>query len=147
MNLTCTKCDSDMEFKSDMFPTCPECLYVHDISNEFPEIWPNWCTTRGSERFLVVLCPSFKCPPWEGHLTDHPQPPVSYFLGSLSAASSEWLCSNFWTVLMACSAVMARVWLQLCLPLFLFTSTLCVDVSLIQGTFISFLFCRFKCNF
>ncbi|XP_016396966.1 lymphatic vessel endothelial hyaluronic receptor 1b [Sinocyclocheilus rhinocerous] len=27
---------------------------------------------------------------------------------------------------------MARVWLQLCLPLFLFTSTLCVDVSLIQ---------------
>ncbi|KTG34627.1 hypothetical protein cypCar_00033843 [Cyprinus carpio] len=27
---------------------------------------------------------------------------------------------------------MARVWLQLCLPLFLFTSTFCVDVSLIQ---------------
>ncbi|XP_059362627.1 lymphatic vessel endothelial hyaluronic receptor 1b [Carassius carassius] len=27
---------------------------------------------------------------------------------------------------------MTKVWLQLCLPLFLFTSTLCVDVSLIQ---------------
>lgn len=103
--------------------------------------------TTGRERFLIVICPNFKCPHWEGHLTDHPQPPVSYFHESLSAASSEWLYSNFWTVLVACSAVMARVWLHLCLPLFLFTSTLCIDVSLIQGRCMSFLFCGFKCFF
>lgn len=109
-------------------------------------MWHNWCTTTGSERFSVVLCPSFKCPLWEGHLTDHPQPPVSYFFGSLSAASTDWVCSSFWAVMVACSAVMARVWLAFCQLFFLFTSTPCLDVSQILGRFLYCFLCWFKCT-
>ncbi|XP_077049565.1 lymphatic vessel endothelial hyaluronic receptor 1b isoform X2 [Siphateles boraxobius] len=38
-------------------------------------------------------------------------------------------CSSFWAVLVACSAVMTRVWLAFCILFFLFTSTPCLDVS------------------
>lgn len=133
-------------WKLDIFPACPKCPYAHDILNVFKDIWHNWCTTTGSESFSVVLCPSFKCPLCEGHLTDHPQPPVSYFYGSFSAASTDWVCSSFWAVMVACSAVMARVWLAFCQLFFLFTSTPCLDVSQILGRFLSYFFCWFICT-
>lgn len=132
-------------WKLDIFPTCPDmcmmywmCLKIFNVTGAQPQ---------EAKVFQLSSDPALNALFGKVILQIILNLLFSIFMGyTFSAPSTDWVCSSFWAVLVACSAVMARVWLAFCLLFFLFTSTACLDVSQILGRFLSFFFCWFKCT-